>query len=147
MLDAVACAHLEYDYLVVMEMLSTFNLNLAKQVKDNQPQHWCMCKFPQMCWEKLTNNLAKFFNSWLRRERHHNISVFFIEHIDKVGSLLNGHHRGIHKWKGFFSPKVSMKIMANIAKGETYPTHVYIGDFIKVLIGLFSLPMRFKHVG
>ena len=100
-----------------------------------------------MCWEKLTNNLAKFFNSWLRRERHHNISVFFIEHIDKVGSLLNGHHRGIHKWKGFFSPKVSMKIMANIAKGETYPTHVYIGGFIKVLIRLFSLPMRFRHVG
>ena len=30
MLDAVACARLEYDYLVVMEMLSTFNLNLAK---------------------------------------------------------------------------------------------------------------------
>ena len=30
MLDAVACARLEYDYLVVMEMLSTFNLDLAK---------------------------------------------------------------------------------------------------------------------
>nr|CAN66895.1 hypothetical protein VITISV_041857 [Vitis vinifera] len=112
MLDAVACARLEYDYLVVMEMLSTFNLNLAK------------------------------------RERHHNISVFFIEHIDKVGSLLNGHHRGIHKWKGFFRPKVSMKITANIAKGETYPTHVYIGDFIKHLPFkvIFNLGLPFKSL-
>ena len=39
MLDAVAYARLECDYLIAMEMLRTFNPNLAKWVEDNQPQH------------------------------------------------------------------------------------------------------------
>ena len=78
-----------------------------------------------MLWDKLTSNLANFFNSWLRHEHHHNISVFFIEHMDKVGFLLDDHHCDIHKWKGSFGPKVLAKIMANIANGETYPTCLY----------------------
>lgn len=39
MLDVVAYACLECDYLVAMEMLRTFNLELAKWVEDNQLEH------------------------------------------------------------------------------------------------------------
>ena len=48
LLDAVAYARLECDYLVVMEMLRMFNPELAKWVEDNQPEHWYMCKFPKL---------------------------------------------------------------------------------------------------
>ena len=54
--------------------------------------------------------------------------------MDKVGSFLDDHHSAMHKWKGSFCPKVAEKIAVNIAKCQTYPTHVYIGGSIKVSI-------------
>ena len=76
MLNAVAYASLECDYLVAMDMLTTFNPHLAKWIEDNSPEHWCMSKFTKMHWDKLTSNLVKSFNSWQRHEHHHNICVF-----------------------------------------------------------------------
>ena len=76
MLNAVAYASLECDYLVAIDMLTTFNPHLAKWIEDNSPEHWCMSKFTKMHWDKLTSNLVKSFNSWQRHEHRHNIRVF-----------------------------------------------------------------------
>ena len=39
MLDSIAYARLDWDYEVVMDTLRTFNHDLAKWVKENNPQH------------------------------------------------------------------------------------------------------------
>ena len=50
-----------------------------------------MSKFSKMRSNEMKSNLAESFNLWVRIECHHNICVFFIEHIDKVGTLLVDH--------------------------------------------------------
>lgn len=80
----------------------------------------------------------------LRHEFHHNICVFSIEHMDKVGSLLDDHHIAMHKWKGSFSPKVVEKIVTNMEKSQTCPTHVYMGGSIKVSIERTYLDVDLK---
>lgn len=75
----------------------------------------------------MTSNLVKSFNSWLRHERHHNVTVFFIEHMDKVGTLLANHH----KWNGSLGPNTQKVRASNISRDETYITHPFIGGLIK----------------
>ena len=76
MLDFIIYARLDCDYKVAMDTLRAFNHDLAKWVEENNPQHWAISKFKKMHWDKMTSNLAEFFNSWLRHKRHHNI--FFL---------------------------------------------------------------------
>ena len=45
LLDSVAYARLDDDYVVAMEKLKTYNNDLAKWVEENSPQHWAMSKF------------------------------------------------------------------------------------------------------
>ncbi|XP_019076008.1 uncharacterized protein LOC109122756 [Vitis vinifera] len=45
LLDNVAYARLDDDYVVAMEKLKTYNSDLAKWVEENSPQHWAMSKF------------------------------------------------------------------------------------------------------
>ncbi|KAL6342275.1 hypothetical protein AAG906_006904 [Vitis piasezkii] len=120
-LDSITYARLHCDYEVVMDTLRTFNHDLAKWVEDNNPQHWVISKFKKMRWDKMTSNLVESFNSWLRHERHHNICVFFIEHMDKLGSLLVEYKNGLVKWNGCI--------------GENYITYLHLGSLMKVSNG------------
>ncbi|RVW30634.1 hypothetical protein CK203_041042 [Vitis vinifera] len=131
MLDSIAYARLDCDYEVAMDTLRTFNHDLAKWVKENNPQHWAISKFKKMRWDKMTSNLAESFNSWLRHEQHHNICVFFIEHMDKLGSLLVEHKNGLVKWNGCIGPKIEEKIALNIGKSENYITYLHLGSSMK----------------
>nr|CAN83241.1 hypothetical protein VITISV_000814 [Vitis vinifera] len=135
MLDSIAYARLDCDYEVAMDPLRTFNHDLAKWVEENNPQHWELSKFKKMRWDKMTSNLAESFNSWLRHERHHNICVFFIEHMDKLGSLLVEHKNGLVKWNGCIGPKTEEKIALNIGKCENYITYLHLGSSMKVSKG------------
>ena len=45
LLDSVAYARLDDDYVVAMEKLKTYNNDLAKWVEENSPKHWTMTKF------------------------------------------------------------------------------------------------------
>ena len=135
MLDSITYARLDCDYEVAMDTLRTFNHDLVKWVEENNPQHWAISKFKKMRWDKMTSNLAESFNSWLRHERHHNICVFFIEHMDKLGSLLVEHKNGLVKWNGCIGPKTEEKIALNIGKGENYITYLHLGSSMKVSNG------------
>ncbi|KAL6332031.1 hypothetical protein AAG906_020390 [Vitis piasezkii] len=119
MLDSIAYARLDCDYEVAMDTLRTFNHDLAKWVEENNPQHWAISKFKKMHWDKMTSNLVESFNSWLRHERHYNICVFFIEHMDKMGVLVLKEE----------------KIALNIGKCENYITYLYLGSSMKVSNG------------
>ena len=135
MLDSIAYARLDCDYEVAMDTLRTFNHDLAKWVEENSPQHWAISKFKKIHWDKMTSNLAEFFNSWLRHKRHHNICVFFIEHMDKLGSFLFEHKNGLVKWNGCIGPKTKEKIALNIGKCENYITYLHLGSSMKVSNG------------
>ena len=106
MLDYITYTKLDCDYEVAMDTLRTLNHDLAKWVEENDPQHWTISKFKKMRWDKMTSNLVESFNSWLRYKRHHNICVFFIEHMDKLRSLLFEHINGLVKWNGCIGPKI-----------------------------------------
>lgn len=62
-------------------------------------------------------------------------SVFFMQHMDKVGSLLADHQSQIQKWKGCFGTKTQENIVANIRRGESYITYVLLTGLIKVTTG------------
>ena len=110
MLDSIAYDRLDCDYDIAMDTLRTFNHDLAKWVEENDPQHWTISKFKKMSWDKMTSNQIESFNSWLRHERHHNICVFFIEHMDKLGSLLVEYKNGLVKWNGCIGSKIEKKL-------------------------------------
>ncbi|RVW82503.1 hypothetical protein CK203_046270 [Vitis vinifera] len=134
MLDSIAYARLDCDYEVAMDTLRTFNHDLAKWVEENNPQHWAISKFKKMHWDKMTSNLAESFNSWLRHERHHNICVFFIEHMDKLGSLLVEDKNGLVKWNGCIGPKTEEKTALNIGKAIRrmgFDVPDYVDDWYK----------------
>ncbi|KAL6325712.1 hypothetical protein AAG906_023596 [Vitis piasezkii] len=110
MLDSITYARLDCDYEVAMDTLRTFNHDLAK---------W------NMHWDKMTSDMAESFNSWLRHERHHNICVFFIKHMDKLGSLLVEHKNGLVKWNGCIGPKTKENIALNITKEKIYSGSIH----------------------
>ena len=70
LLDNIAYARLEIDYNEAFEKLVRFNDNLAKWVAENNPKHWAMSRFFKKRRDKMTTNIAEFFNVWLRDERH-----------------------------------------------------------------------------
>ena len=45
LLDSVAYARLDDDYVVAMEKLKTYNSDLAKWVEENSLKHWAMTEF------------------------------------------------------------------------------------------------------
>ena len=36
----------------------------------------------------MTTNLVESFNAWLKNERHHSICILFMDHMFKIGSML-----------------------------------------------------------
>ena len=64
LLDNVAYARLDDDYVVAMEKLKTYNSDLAKWVEENSPQHWAMSKFAKKRWD---NSLGVCWNKSLER--------------------------------------------------------------------------------
>ena len=36
----------------------------------------------------MTTNVVKFFNAWLKNERHQSICSFLVEHMTKLGVML-----------------------------------------------------------
>ena len=73
--------------------------------------------------------------AYARLETEYNIFVFFVKHMDKVGTLLGDHHSKILIWKWCFGPRTQENIVANIARGEMHITHAFLGGLIKVTIG------------
>ena len=45
LLDSVAYARLDDDYVVAIEKLKTYNSDLAKWVEENSLKHWAMTEF------------------------------------------------------------------------------------------------------
>ena len=88
-----------------------------------------------MRWDKMTSNLTESFNSWLRHERHHNICVFFIEHMDKLGYLLVEHKNGLVKWNGCIGLKIKEKIALKVTKCENDITYLNLGSSMKASNG------------
>ena len=75
--------------------------------------------------DKMTTNLAKLFNAWLRNERHHSICNFLLE-------ILVKHKEESNNWKGSIGLKIEDKVLQNIAKGEVYPVTPFMNEVFGV---------------
>ena len=103
--------------------------------EDNSPEPWAMSKFPKQRWDKMTTNLVKSFNAWLRHERHHSICSFLMERIAKLSYMLVNHKEWSNNWKGFLGPQIEEKVLQNITKGEVYPITPFMNGIFRVCIG------------
>ncbi|RVW72241.1 hypothetical protein CK203_054937 [Vitis vinifera] len=132
LLDNVAYARLDDDYVVAMEKLKTYNSDLAKWVEENSPQHWAMSKFAKKRWDKMTTNLAESFNAWLKEERHYTIFNLVMTHMDKFAHLACAHMGSTENWKAAVGPKTEEKLLENIIKSGSLPVYPYVGGVFKV---------------
>ncbi|KAL6336147.1 hypothetical protein AAG906_011029 [Vitis piasezkii] len=132
LLDNVAYARLDDDYVVAMEKLKTYNSDLAKWVEENSPQHWAMSKFAKKRWDKMTTNLAESFNAWLKEERHYTIFNLVMTHMDKFAHLACDHMGSTENWKAAIGPKTEEKLLENIIKSGSLPVYPYVGGVFKV---------------
>ncbi|XP_019078111.1 uncharacterized protein LOC104880614 [Vitis vinifera] len=132
LLDNVAYARLDDDYVVAMEKLKTYNSDLAKWVEENNPQHWAMSKFAKKRWDKMTTNLAESFNAWLKEERHYTIFNLVMTHMDKFAHLACDHMGSTKNWKAAIGPKTEEKLLENIIKSGSLPVYPYVGGVFKV---------------
>ena len=94
-----------------------------------------MSKFPKKRCDKMTTNLVKFFNAWLRDERHHSICRFLIEYMTKLDVMLVKHKAESNLWKGSLGLKIDEKVKINIAKGEVYTVSPFNESIFGVFIG------------
>ena len=94
-----------------------------------------MSKFPKKIWDKMTTNLAKSFNAWLKNECHHSICTFLMDHMIKLGGMLVKHKEESLKWKGSIGPKFEEKVLLTITKGEEYAVNPYPNSKFDVSIG------------
>ncbi|XP_019079664.2 uncharacterized protein LOC104881329 [Vitis vinifera] len=131
LLDNVAYARLDDDYVVAMEKLKTYS-DLAKWVEENSPQHWAMSKFAKKRWDKMTTNLAESFNAWLKEERHYTIFNLVMTHMDKFAHLACAHMGSTENWKAAVGPKTEEKLLENIIKSGSLPVYPYVGGVFKV---------------
>nr|CAN80481.1 hypothetical protein VITISV_036329 [Vitis vinifera] len=111
LLDNIAYARLDIDYNEAFEKLVHFNADLARWVAENSPEHWAMSKFLKKRWDKMTTNIAEFFNAWLREERHQTIYTLLLMHMDKLVAMLDTHMRGKDKWKSVVGPIIEEKLI------------------------------------
>ncbi|RVX19970.1 hypothetical protein CK203_004688 [Vitis vinifera] len=132
LLDNVAYARLDDDYVVAMEKLKTYNSDLAKWVEENSPQHWAMSKFAKKRWDKMTTNLAESFNAWLKEERHYTIFNLVMTHMDKFAHLACDHMGSTENWKAAIGPKTEEKLLEIIIKSGSLPVYPYVGGVFKV---------------
>ena len=59
--------------------LSKMNLNIGN------------VKFLKKIWDKMTTNVVKSFNTWLKNECHHSTCSFLVDHMTKLGVMLVNH--------------------------------------------------------
>ena len=91
--------------------------------------------FQKKRWDKMTTNLVKSFNAWVKNERHQSICNFIMEHMLKLGALLVKHKKESNNWKGCIGPKIEEKVMTNIAKDETLLVSQFINGFFTISTG------------
>ncbi|WJZ96735.1 hypothetical protein VitviT2T_015388 [Vitis vinifera] len=135
LLNNTAYARLDIDYNEAFEKLVRFNGDLARWVAENSPEHWAMSKFLKKRWDKMTTNIAKSFNAWLREERHQTIYTLLMMHMDKLVAMLDTHMRGTDKWKSVVGPKTEEKLMSNITRSAPIIVMPYLGGTFKVFTG------------
>ena len=94
-----------------------------------------MLKFPNKIWDKMTTNVAKSFNAWLKNERHHSICSFLVERMTKLGVMLVKHKVEINDWKGTIGSKIEEKVKINIVKGKVYTNSPFMETLFCVFVG------------
>ena len=83
----------------------------------------------------MTKNIVESFHAWLKNEHHHFICTFLMDHMIKLGDLLVRHKEESLKRRGSIGPKIEVKLLLNITKGEGYEVNPYPNSKFGVSIG------------
>ena len=59
-----------------------------------------------------------------------------MDHLIKLGDMLVKHKEKLLKWKGSIGPRIEIKILVNVIKGEGYVANPFMNTKSGVLIGM-----------
>ena len=104
-----------------------------------------MVKFPKKRWDKMTTNITKSFNSWLREEHNQTIYTLLLMHMDKLVGMLTNHISENEKWKSAVEPKTEEKLLGNIMKPGPIYVIPYIRGTFKVFYGEVFLVFNMNY--
>ncbi|XP_028752925.1 uncharacterized protein LOC114712539 [Neltuma alba] len=128
MLDGIAYARIEDEYVAAMGKLRSFCPQLADWVDtQGDVDRWALSKFPFKRWDNITTNVAESFNAWILKERKHNVSVLIHEHMEKLAKKMVASKMAMENWTNGVGPNIESKLQEKVARAENMHT-VYYGD-------------------
>ncbi|XP_028784272.1 uncharacterized protein LOC114740315 [Neltuma alba] len=114
-LDRVAYARVDSDFDNAMAELRTMSPELHDWViNQGDVNRWAMSKFPFKRWDNITTNIAESFNSWMVKERKHNVAQMIHEHREKVARKMHASYMCMSKWRNCVGPKTEAKVLENV---------------------------------
>ncbi|XP_028767621.1 uncharacterized protein LOC114725290 [Neltuma alba] len=109
-LDRVAYAKVDSDFDNAMAELRTMSPELHDWViNQGDVNRWAMSKFPFKRWDNITTNIAESFNSWMVKERKHNVAQMIHEHREKVARKMHASYMCMSKWRNCVGPKTGQR--------------------------------------
>ncbi|XP_028752718.1 uncharacterized protein LOC114712364 [Neltuma alba] len=111
MLDGIAYARIEDEYVAAMGKLRSFCPQLADWVDtQGDVDRWALSKFPFKQWDNITTNVAESFNAWILKERKHNVSVLIHEHMEKLAKKMVANKMAMENWTNGVGPNIESKL-------------------------------------
>ncbi|XP_028804446.1 uncharacterized protein LOC114759441 [Neltuma alba] len=115
-----------YCYRHVKENFSAEQVKVNRELRTMSPElhdwvinqgdvnRWAMSKFPFKRWDNITTNIAESFNSWMVKERKHNVVQMIHEHREKVARKMHASYMCMSKWRNCVGPKTEAKVLENV---------------------------------
>ncbi|XP_028774317.1 uncharacterized protein LOC114731342 [Neltuma alba] len=114
-LDKVAYARLADEFDHALDDLRTMSHELYEWViNQGDVDRWALSKFPYRRWDNITTNLAKSFNTWMVRERKHNMAQMIHEYQEKVARKMHASYTTMIKWSNCVGPKIEAKVLEQV---------------------------------
>ncbi|XP_028799749.1 uncharacterized protein LOC114755045 [Neltuma alba] len=114
-LDRAAYERVDSDFDNVMAELRTMSPELHDWViNQGDVNRWAMSKFPFKRWDNITTNIAESFNSWMVKERKHNVAQMIHEHREKVARKMHASYMFMSKWRNCVGSKTEAKVLENV---------------------------------
>ncbi|XP_028788261.1 uncharacterized protein LOC114744241 [Neltuma alba] len=83
-------------------------------INQGDVNRWAMSKFSFKRWDNITTNIAESSNSWMVKERKHNVAQMIHEHREKVARKMHASYMFMSKWRNCVGPKTEAKVLENV---------------------------------
>ncbi|XP_028791057.1 uncharacterized protein LOC114746947 [Neltuma alba] len=133
LLDNIAYARLNGEFDKAMDHMHCFSPQLFQWLNTHgDVEKWALSKFPYRPWDNITTNLAESFNTWLIKERRHNVTQFIHKHREKVAKKMYAASVTMGRWRNGIGPNIDEHVKKNVALAEHMLPEPYGGGRVVV---------------